>query len=180
MLTKTNQGQSALFSESRLTLTQAPSTLWRWALKGIRGVKLETFVEGAQRHNIVVVLLAVAALLAAGLFCPHLGYLVFALPILGAATIYDEPWLTPNQVARKLGKSPSTIWRWLLVGVGPTKVKLESYMEGGQRRIPKPGLDRFRERCTQAASGEATSVQTPKQRQRAIDRAERELQQEGV
>lgn len=46
-----------IYSEfPRRTLTDAarregkgPSTLWRWALKGCRGVKLETFLHGGVR-----------------------------------------------------------------------------------------------------------------------------------
>ena len=48
----------AMFSERRLTLTQAArklsvnsSTTWRWALDGVRGVKLRTFSVGARRYT---------------------------------------------------------------------------------------------------------------------------------
>lgn len=45
-----------LTESPRRTLTEAarrenkaPSTIWRWALKGCRGVKLETFLHGGTR-----------------------------------------------------------------------------------------------------------------------------------
>ena len=47
-----------LLSEKRLTLNQLakdervnPSTVWRWSLRGVRGVKLETFSVGARRFT---------------------------------------------------------------------------------------------------------------------------------
>ena len=47
-----------ILSERRLTLSQAartldvnPSTTWRWALNGVRGVRLETFNVGAKRYT---------------------------------------------------------------------------------------------------------------------------------
>ena len=47
-----------LLSEQRLTLNQLAqqegvntSTTWRWALRGVRGVKLETFSVGARRFT---------------------------------------------------------------------------------------------------------------------------------
>jgi hypothetical protein len=50
----------SLLSECRLTLNEAakrsgvnPSTTWRWALKGVRGVVLETYALGAKRFTTV-------------------------------------------------------------------------------------------------------------------------------
>ncbi len=47
-----------LLSEQRLTLNQLakdegvnPSTVWRWSLRGVRGVKLETLSVGARRFT---------------------------------------------------------------------------------------------------------------------------------
>jgi hypothetical protein len=49
---------SNLIDESRLTLTAlarregvAVSTVWRWAMRGVRGVKLETFNIGVKRFT---------------------------------------------------------------------------------------------------------------------------------
>lgn len=49
---------SSLLAERRLTLNEAakmsgvnPSTVWRWALSGARGTKLETFCLGAKRYT---------------------------------------------------------------------------------------------------------------------------------
>jgi transposase len=45
------------WTEGRISLTEAarrlhvsPSTCWRWAMQGVRGVKLETHVWGAKRY----------------------------------------------------------------------------------------------------------------------------------
>ncbi len=47
-----------LLDEQRLTLNQLakqegvnPSTVWRWSLRGVRGVELETFSVGARRFT---------------------------------------------------------------------------------------------------------------------------------
>ncbi len=49
-----------LLSESAVPIKHAPSlvpgrphisTIWRWVLKGVRGVKLETFVSGGRRFT---------------------------------------------------------------------------------------------------------------------------------
>lgn len=47
-----------LFSEEQLTLNQVakeegvnPSTVWRWWIKGVRGVQLETLVVGGRRFS---------------------------------------------------------------------------------------------------------------------------------
>jgi transposase len=47
----------ALLDEDRMSLNEAarrlgvaPSTVWRWALRGVRGVKLETQVWGGKRY----------------------------------------------------------------------------------------------------------------------------------
>ena len=49
---------SSLLAERRLTLNQAaklsgvnPSTVWRWALSGARGTKLESYCLGAKRYT---------------------------------------------------------------------------------------------------------------------------------
>ena len=48
----------SLLAERRLTLTQAardagvnPSTVWRWALSGARGQRLETYCLGQKRYT---------------------------------------------------------------------------------------------------------------------------------
>lgn len=50
---------SRLLEEERLAVTAAarqifrvsPETAWRWALRGVRGVKLESFVVGGRRFT---------------------------------------------------------------------------------------------------------------------------------
>lgn len=48
----------SLLAESRITLTEAArecgvnvSTVWRWAIRGVRGTKLESFNLGAKRFT---------------------------------------------------------------------------------------------------------------------------------
>ena len=47
-----------ILTERRISLNQVaklsgvnPSTAWRWALNGVRGVKLETFSIGVKRYS---------------------------------------------------------------------------------------------------------------------------------
>lgn len=89
--------------------------------------------------------------------------------------------LTPAQVATLCGVNTSTVWRWLLTGI-KGGVRLESYCEGAKRYIPVEALDRFRAACTAASvtGHSAPSGKTPAQRQREIERAERELAELGV
>lgn len=49
---------NALIEEERLSLSEAarrlnvsPSTCWRWAMRGVRGIKLETQVWGVKRFT---------------------------------------------------------------------------------------------------------------------------------
>ncbi len=91
-----------------------------------------------------------------------------------------EHRLTLTQAANKLGKSPSTLWRWALRGVRGG-IKLDSYAEGAQRYTTDAALDKFREACTAAANGETvTQSRTSAQRQRDISKAEHELVNAGI
>ena len=93
-------------------------------------------------------------------------------------SLFDESRLTLSQAAKKLGKSPSTLWRWSLKGV--RGVILETYVEGSQRYTSEQALNRFREHCTVAANGDVPLVRTSNQRQREVERAERDLAREGI
>jgi hypothetical protein len=51
---------NSLLSEQKLNLSQAatrtgvnPSTVWRWILKGVRNVKLESYAVGVKRFTTV-------------------------------------------------------------------------------------------------------------------------------
>ncbi len=94
-------------------------------------------------------------------------------------TILNERRLTLTQAARKLGVNPSTTWRWSLHGV--RGVKLETFSVGVQRFTTEESLERFVEGTTAAAAGgHMPSVRTSRQRERAIDRAEGELERAGI
>ena len=72
----------------------------------------------------------------------------------------------------------STVWRWHLRGV--RGVRLETFMWGGKRFTTVEALRRFQERVTAAADGGTERVETPRQRQRAIERAEQKAKDLGV
>ena len=69
--------------------------------------------------------------------------------------------------------SKATVWRWVLTGVGG--VKLESILVGGKRFVSAESIQMFCDRRTAAADGDTPPVQTSKQRERAIEQAEREF-----
>ncbi len=123
-------------------------------------------------------LVAAALLAAAPLLFPETpvgGAL--ALPLIGVALL-DEKRLSLTEAARRLNVSPSTCWRWAMRGV--RNVKLETQVWGSKRYTTEAALERFSERCTQAANGEsAPHARTPRRREHDIDRAERELGDEG-
>jgi hypothetical protein len=78
----------------------------------------------------------------------------------------------------------STILRWILRGAkSPTGelVKLEALRIGNRWVTSREALQRFAERLTPRLDERtATALRTPTQRQRAADRAARELKQVGI
>jgi len=74
--------------------------------------------------------------------------------------------------------SQASVWRWVLNGVGG--VKLESILIGGKRFTSAESIQRFCDRRTTAADGDATPVRTSKQRDKAIRAVERELAEAGI
>ncbi len=67
--------------------------------------------------------------------------------------------------------SPATLWRWRNKGVRGRK--LESVVLGGQVYTSVEAIGRF---ALQHGSNESRTIRTPRQRERAISSAERELQ----
>ena len=93
--------------------------------------------------------------------------------------LLQEERLSLVQLAREEDVSPSTVWRWVLNGV--RGVTLESFNAGAKRYTTRPAYGRFVSGTTAAAaSGPMPSVRTPRQRERAIDRAEDELARQGI
>ena len=74
--------------------------------------------------------------------------------------------------------SQASVWRWVLHGVGG--VKLESILIGGKRFTSAEAIQRFCDRRTAAANGDATPSRTPRQREREVAAAERELERAGI
>lgn len=94
--------------------------------------------------------------------------------------IEHEELLTIAQAAKRLPSHPhvSTVWRWVLYGVRGTK--LESVLIGGLRYTSAQALERFVAGTTAKAAGQPAPTRTPRRRERAIRRAERELEAEGI
>lgn len=79
---------------------------------------------------------------------------------------------------RRGGKRPhvATLYRWGQRGI--RGVRLEILQVGGTKCTSLEALQRFFDRLS--ADGQPAPVRTPKQRQRAIDRAEAELAEAGL
>jgi len=93
--------------------------------------------------------------------------------------ISAEQLLTLSQAARSLpGKvNVSTLWRWYQRGC--RGVRLETVVIGGRRYTSKEALERFAAATTAARNGEQPTSRTSKQRQRATDTANFELEKAG-
>lgn len=91
-----------------------------------------------------------------------------------------EILLSFSDLSSRLPRRPhtSTLHRWRLRGV--RGVKLETILIGGRRYTSHEALERFFAATTAAASGETPPIRTPKQRDRAVAEAERELHEAGI
>lgn len=91
-----------------------------------------------------------------------------------------ETAIAVNKAAAHIPGRPhvSTVWRWVLNGV--RGIKLETFVVGCQRFTTKEAIERFITATTAKANGEPTPIRTPRQRQRDIERAERELAKAGI
>lgn len=94
--------------------------------------------------------------------------------------ITQERLLTITQATKHTPGRPgvSTLWRWIRTGV--RGVVLESVLIGGKRYTSAEALDRFFAALTAQSRGEPIPVRTSRQRERDIDRAERELAEAGI
>lgn len=89
-----------------------------------------------------------------------------------------EDRISLSKLARQEGLNPTTVWRWASRGV--RGVKLETINVGARRYSSRPAFERFVERTTAVANGEAIPSRTTRQKEAAISRAEAELAAEGV
>ena len=91
----------------------------------------------------------------------------------------NESLLTLKAAAKLLPGNPhyATLFRWAQKGC--RGVRLESALIGGIRYTSREALDRFIVACSGGGSP-APIVATPKQRQRQIAAAERELSEAGL
>ena len=95
-------------------------------------------------------------------------------------SILDESILTMAEAAKRLPGRPhlSTLWRWRTRGIGG--VCLETALYGGRRVTSIEALERFFEKTTAAADGNPAPTRTHRQRTAAVNRAERELDRDGI
>jgi len=92
----------------------------------------------------------------------------------------SEQLLTLSEAARLLpGRvHVSTLHRWRLRGV--QGIHLDTAFVGGRRYTSREALARFSEAVTAARDGISSPIRSPASRERAIKRAERELDAAGI
>lgn len=89
--------------------------------------------------------------------------------------LLSETRVSLTALARELDVSLSTCWRWTLRGI--KGYRLESFSLGGRKFTTRQAFERFIA-CT---NGErVVAGETPRQRERAVERAERRAEQLGV
>lgn len=88
------------------------------------------------------------------------------------------PLVTAVERATGQRPHPSTCHRWRISGIAG--VRLETQKCGGKRMTSIEAVRRFNEAVTRAADGEPLQPRTPKQRERDIDSATRQLEQAGI
>jgi hypothetical protein len=94
--------------------------------------------------------------------------------------VTSEQLLTLSEATRLLpGRvHVSTVHRWRLRGV--QGIHLETAVVGGRRYTSREALARFSEAVTAARDGISISIRSPAARERAVIRAERELEAAGI
>ena len=87
----------------------------------------------------------------------------------------SERLLSLREVSASLSTRPHvcTVWRWVQKGV--RGIRLQTTVIGGRRFTSAEKLAEFIAATTAAADGSPPPTRTPRQRQRAIERAEAEL-----
>jgi hypothetical protein len=111
-------------------------------------------------------------------------------PVGLSTDLTQETLLTFAQAARlfppaRLGRpvNISTIWRWCIKGVrvpGGGVIRLEHIRVGGRTLTSREAIGRFAARQTPVSEQTAVQLRTPGQRQRASEKAARELERIGI
>ena len=93
---------------------------------------------------------------------------------------FGETIITLAEASRRLPGRPSlsSLWRWHRRGV--RNIRLETLVVAGRRFTSIEALERFSAATTAVADGTPAPVRTPRQRERAILAAERELDRAGM
>jgi len=94
--------------------------------------------------------------------------------------IQSETLLSFSEAAKVLPGRPhiSTLHRWRLRGVRGNK--LETCLVGGKRFTSREALQRFTDNITAASEGEPCQILRNKKSEREIQRAEAELEIDGI
>ena len=93
-----------------------------------------------------------------------------------AILLLSEKRMSVSKLAREEGLNPTTVWRWATRGV--RGVKLETMNIGARRFTSREAFERFVAATTAVANGEQIQPRNTRQREKDIDRAEAELDDE--
>lgn len=93
-----------------------------------------------------------------------------------------EPHLAVPAVAKKLSIHQSTVWRWIIRGLGG--IKLATFTVGGKRLVREESLREFLRRRNAMSAGESPDAVIPaastRRRRREVVAADHELASEGL
>jgi len=146
-------------------------------------VQSNLFVRHTTNLNRSVELLLLLSVgMLAPLVCPSLSA-PFAFVAIGVVALQTDNSLpgkgmSLTELARAIGVSSSSVWRWSQRGV--RGIRLETYCVGGRRFVDPRAYDRFCLQCTAVSSGKTPEIRTNRQRATEISRAEQELKGEGI
>jgi hypothetical protein len=95
-----------------------------------------------------------------------------------------QQYLDIAEVCRRYGRNgrplnPSTVWRWMMSGVGPEKARLWHMRIGGRHVTTEAALDAFLSLLNPSPEP-APTVRSPAARERAANRAKKQLEKMGV
>ena len=91
------------------------------------------------------------------------------------SVLHSEPRISLTSLAQQEGVHVSTVWRWCLRGC--KGYQLESFNVGGKKFTTLPAYERW---LAKINGTQRPVSETPRQRERAIEQAERELELLGV
>ncbi|CAK9037563.1 Uncharacterized protein SCF082_LOCUS22241 [Durusdinium trenchii] len=153
----------------RLTLSGGwPEKRTTHSFIALRGFAFRMF------RKLILTAIAVVALFSLLLWLASNPAVAMMVPL--SMVLLAEDRIGLSKLARREGVSPVTAWRWSTRGLHG--IVLETFCVGKKRMTTEQAWERFVERTTAKANGDPIPTRTAKQKERAIDAAEAELEKE--